>query len=179
MGTALILFVAACGRDGGASSSSDAGERSVVEAADPARAADAASVPADRAGTFEIDGVRHPFLVVDCDLAGHRETGVLLRGTGTASDGRRMTVEVERLARGETVNERATVVFGGIVDGDHWTARGIGWPDGRWFADEAGSEPTDGPLIEISESELTAEGTYRHERDSSDGTGKIHAVCPA
>ena len=179
MGTALILFVAACGRDGGAGSSSDAGDRSVVESAHPARAADAASVPADRAGTFEIDGTRHPFLVVDCDLAGHRETGVLLRGTGTASDGRRMTVEVERLARGETVNERATVVFGGIVDGDHWTARRIGWPDGRWFADEGGSEPTDGPLIEIAENGLSVEGIYRHEADDSRESGIVRALCPA
>jgi len=55
-----------------------------------------------------------------------------LRGTGTASDGRRLSVEVERLAAGETVNERATVYFGGLVDGDHWTARATQWPDGGW-----------------------------------------------
>jgi hypothetical protein len=103
---------------------------------------------------------------------------MLLRGTGTLPDGRRLSVEVERLASGETVNERATVYFGGLIDGDHWTARAIQWPDGRWFADEVGSEATEGSLIRVSGNEVAAEGAYQHERDDSTKMGRIHAACP-
>lgn len=138
----------------------------------------AAAIPTDRAGTFDLDGTVYTFLVVKCDLTGSSETGMLLRGTGTAPDGRRLTAEVERLTPGETINERATVYFGGLVDGDHWTARASGWPDGRWFAGEDGSEPVEGPLIRVSGNELTAEGAYGHERDGLTKTGRIHATCP-
>jgi hypothetical protein len=174
----VILLASACG-GGGESDFAVAGEQDAVDSRTLSAAVEPASIPADRAGAFELDGTVYTFLVMRCDLSGQDPAGMLLRGTGSAPDGRRISVEVERLAGGETVNERATVFFGGIVDGDHWTARSIGWPDGRWFADEAGGEPVGGPLIEVSEGELRAEGTYRNERDDSEKVGSIHAVCPA
>ena len=142
------------------------------------RTEDVASIPTDRAGTFDLDGTMHTFLVVTCDLTGSSTTGLLLRGTGTSPDGRRLTAEVERLTPGEITHERATVYFGGLMDGDHWTAQASGWPDGRWFAGEDGSVPVEGPLIRVSGNALTAEGAYRHEGDDSTETGRIHATCP-
>ena len=149
-----------------------------VGEAGAARTQDVATIPTDRAGTFDLDGTVHTFLVVTCDLTGSGTTGMLLRGTGTGPDGRRLTAEVERLTPGETTHERATVYFGGLMDGDHWTARATGWQDGRWFAGEDGSEPVEGPLIRVSGNELTAQGAYRHESDDSTETGRIHATCP-
>lgn len=173
----VAMALSACG-DGGSGSAPAASETGSTGEADSQREEQAASIPADRAGTFELDGQGFSFLVVTCDLSGNSEDGMLLRGTGTAPDGRRISVEVERLAGGETVDERATVYFGGLVDGDHWTARTIQRPDGRWFADEIGSETTAGPLIRVSGNELTAEGAYRHERDETTMPGIIHATCP-
>lgn len=174
--TLVAVGLSACG-DGGSGAAPAASRTGATGEADSREAEEAASIPSDRAGTFELDGETFSFLVVTCDLSGTREDGMLLRGTGTVPDGRRLSVEVERLA-GETVNERATVYFGGLVDGDHWTARAIQWPDGRWFADEIRNEATEGPLIRVSGNELTAEGPYRHERDDTTMPGIIHATCP-
>jgi len=174
----LALASLACGEGSGSTAADDEGAL-LVTADFPAEVGETAAVPKDRAGTFEMEGKTHAFLVVQCDLTGSSEDGMLLRGTGTLPDGRRLSVEVERLASGETVNERATVYFGGLIDGDHWTARAIQWPDGRWFADEIGSEVTEGPLIRVSGNEVAAEGAYQHERDDSTKRGRVHATCPA
>lgn len=72
----------------------------------------------------------------------------------TAPDGRRLTVEVERLSGSETTQERATIYFDGILDGDHWTARRSGHPGGRWFAGSAQLEQVDGPLLQVSGDDL-------------------------
>lgn len=176
---ALAALVAlACGGGGG-----ETGDPVVEGGPDVPGTARAAAespgdVPADRAGTFELDGIAHSFLVVQCDLEGRSPTGLLLRGNGTAPDGRRTTVEVERLARGEMVHERATVYFGSIVDGDHWTASRSMWPDGRWFLDPAGDEPAEGPLVRVEGNELVAEGPYRHETEGSSRPGTLRATCP-
>jgi hypothetical protein len=141
-------------------------------------AADPTPIPADRAGSFELDGMKYPFLVVRCDLTGRSPDGMLLRGNGTAPDRRRMTVEVERLPRGDMIHERATVYFGSIVDGDHWTTRRSQWPDGRWFVDPAGEEPAEGPLIRISGNELAVEDNFEHETEGTSRPGALGAVCP-
>ena len=182
LGLFLALALTSCGNPNGRPD----GEGSREEARIPSPtvegssqgAHDASSIPSDRAGTIELDGETASFLVVTCDLSGTREDGMLLRGTGTAPDGRRLSVEVERLAAGETVNERATVYFGGLVDGDHWTVRATQWPDGRWFADEVGSEVTEGPLIHVSPNEVTAEGAFQHQRDEATKRGRVQATCP-
>jgi hypothetical protein len=157
---ALAGIVAwACGGGGGEadpSESVDAVAPAVAQAMPPV---DPASIPADRAGTFELHGAEYTFLVVQCDLTGGTTSGIVLRGNGTTPDGRRITVEVERLYSDTVVSERATLIFGSIVDGDHWTA--------------------DGPLLRISDNELTAEGTYRNDRDDSTTIGTLRAVCPS
>jgi len=173
----LALASLACGEGSGTTAADDEGALLVTAGAHAE--GEAPSIPKDRTGIFEIDGRTYSFLVVQCDLTGSSEDGMLLRGTGTLPDGRRLSVEVERLASGETVNERATVYFGGLIDGDHWTARAIQWPDGRWFADEVGSEATEGSLIRVSGNEVAAEGAYQHERDDSTKRGRVHATCPA
>lgn len=170
---AALIAVAAwtCGGEGGEAASEGTPEGS-VDAADPAL------IPADRAGSFELDGTDYAFLVVRCDLTGRSPDGMLLRGNGTPPDDRRLTVEVERLSRGDMVHERATAYFGSIVDGDHWTARRSKWPDGRWFVDPAGEEPAEGPLIRVSGNELAVEATFEHETGGTSRPGTLRAVCP-
>ena len=65
--------------------------------------AGAARQPAGGDATFNIGGRDHPFHVVSCDVKGTSPSGILLRGAGKATDGRRMTVELERLQPGDVV----------------------------------------------------------------------------
>lgn len=95
LGTALLsLALAGCG-DGGSHD-----ETRAASAKTGAAGGATADVPADRAGSFEIGGTSYPFRVVRCDLSGDSPDGTLLRGTGTSPDGRRLSVEVERIAPG-------------------------------------------------------------------------------
>ena len=156
---------------------------SVCACGDPASGASAqrqsGTVPADRAGLFQVGDARYPFLVVRCDLTGAVADGILLRGTGTTPDNRRMAVEVERVAEDGRVSERASVYFGRAADGESWTARRYQSRIGAWFADEAGTEAADGPLLEISKNEIVAAGGYRHGRNGTTRVGTLRAVCPA
>lgn len=177
--TLLLVLLGACTRQGGSESAPGvAGSPEGPGAVAPAQASNAPN-PIDRAGVIELDGVRYAFLVTHCDLSGDGPDGMLIRGTGTTPDGRRVIVEVERLTRDESVHERASAFFGGIMDGDHWAARRNRWPDGRWFQDEVGEEAAEGPLIAISGNELTARGRYRHKTQGTDKSGVIRATCPA
>lgn len=176
----LLLSVTSCSseRQEAQEDAAAAAEIEAIAERGTARTESVAFIPTDRAGAFELDGTEYPFLVVRCDLTGDSPDGMLLHGTGTAPDGRRIAIEVEWLQDGDRVSQRATAFFGSIVDGDHWTSRAMGRPDERWFADEIGSEALEGPLIRVSGNELTAEGAYRHERDGLTKTGRIHATCP-
>lgn len=135
----------------------------------------AAATPSN--GTVELDGTTYEFTVNRCDLTGGRPDGMLLEGSGTAPDGRRLKVEVERLERSETTWERATIYFGSIVEGDSWTARLAGWPDGRWFADDAPADPVDGPLHRVSGDQLLIQSTFRHETTRDAAQGELRVTC--
>ena len=162
----LTAFLLACGggpdgaQEGGASESGGP----------PAGAAGAA-------GSFAVGGENYSFGVVRCDLSGSAEDGMLLRGSGTTQDGRRVTLEVERLSNG-TVWERASVYLGGIAEGDRWQARMGQRPDGRWFADEAGTTPASGPLIEVSGNELLVESEFTRSGGGEPQAGVLRVSCP-
>ena len=149
---------------------------------DPASGASAqrqsGTVPADRAGLFQVGDARYPFLVVRCDPTGAVGDGILLRGTGTTPDNRRMAVEVERLTDDGRVTERASVYFGRATEGDAWTARRHRTSGGAWFADEAGTQAAEGPLLRISKNEVVAAGSYRHRRSDATQPGTLRAACP-
>ena len=136
-------------------------------------------IPDDRAGLFELGDARYPFLVVRCDLTGNAPDGMLVRGSGTAPDGRRMAVEVERLVDEPNVSERATVYFGRLLDGDHWSVSRFGRPGGRWFTEEVGNEAADGPLHQLTGSELVVTAPFRHSLQDTTRQGTLRARCPA
>ena len=136
-------------------------------------------IPADRAGLFELADSRYPFLVVRCDLTGSAEDGMLVRGSGTTPDGRRMAVEVERQTDGNGVSERASVFFGNLNQRDSWSARRRGNGKGAWFRDEAGIEPADGPLLKVAGTQLIASGQFQHGSKDSAQPGTLRAACPA
>lgn len=164
----FFALALACGGD----ASSDGETRAV-----PAEGA-TAGAPGERTGAFDLGGTSYPFRVTQCDLAGERPDGVVLRGAGTAPDGRRLSVVVSRTATrsGDVVWENATLYFGSIVDGDHWTARRGGQADGRWVPGNPG-DPADGPLIQVSGSDLLVEGTMHHETEETSRLGVLRATC--
>jgi hypothetical protein len=163
-----LAVVSACGSDRGDDAST---------AATPA-----ASTQAVPTGTFDIDGTSYSFRIVQCDLTGSAPDGMFLRGGGELPDGRRMGVEVERLAPeiagAGTTFERASVEFGNFMDGDGWEARATSFDGERWVND-ATQLVLDGPLIRISGDELVIAGTYKHASKDSTAQGSIRATCPA
>ena len=174
---ALTAAVAwACGGPGGDAVDENPSREGETAGAVPA--SDPGAIPADRAGSFVLDGTEYPFLVVRCDLTGRSPDGMLVRGGGTAPDGRRFSIEVERLDGGETVDERVSAFLGSIVDGDHWTTRRTRWPDGRWFSDEIGNDPAEGPLIRVSGNELIVDADFEHETEETSRSGVLRAACP-
>ena len=136
------------------------------------------TIPSDRAGVFQLGDEEYPFLVVRCDLSGGAPDGMLIRGSGTAPDGRRMAVEVERLVDEPNVSERATVYFGRAVDGDRWSVSRFNRQDGRWFTEEVGNETADGPLHQISGGELVVTAPFRHPRQNMTRQATLRARCP-
>ena len=142
----LATLVAACG--GGANASGDAAESQTPQLIASAR------------GTLTVGGVTHPFHVVRCDLTG-AEDGMLLRGTGSTADGRRIAIEVERIP-GEEERERASVYFGELREGNQLQAR-------RSQASE--------PLIRISGSELVIEAVFTGSTGQASGPGVLRATC--
>jgi hypothetical protein len=115
---------------------------------------------------MELGNESYTFESATCDLDDRIDDDVLLQARGTAPDGRRMTLEVERREVGDILHDRVTLYFGSIVDGDHWNATASGRPGGGW-ATEVG-EPLDGPLVMIRGGELSAAGTFVHEtRDAT------------
>lgn len=164
--TAAILALGACG----ASTSSE-----------PA-AAGSGAMPTQSAigsmGTLEIGDTTYEFRITQCDLAGGRADGILLRGTGTAPDGRRIRVEVERLTPGMDgpgfFYERVTMDLApdGAAEGERgeWEATRSSFDNERWTrgSDWTGGsdvrEPADGPLFRISGTELVADDPYLYTR---------------
>lgn len=144
----------------------------------PESASRVASASSGRSGTFEIGDTSYQFRITSCDLSAERTDGVVLRGAGTAPDGRSLSVVVQRTATssGNVVWESATLYFGSIVDGDHWTARRGGRKDGLWMPGRPG-EAADGPLIEVSGNELLVQATLSHETDDSSRPGVLRATC--
>lgn len=151
--------------------------------AEPESSAEAQSaggeIPADRAGVFQLGDEKFPFVVVRCDLSGNSSDGMLINGSETAPDGRRMSVEVERLVDEPNVSERATVFFGRAMDGDRWSVSRFKRPDGRWFTEEVGNETADGPLIQISRDELVVTAPFHHPRQNITREATLRARCPA
>lgn len=160
----LVLLMVACS-DGAADA--------------PARAAEDVQPTAGRSGTVELNGTTHAFQVVRCDLTGAMYEGTLIHGSGVQPDGRRMSVQVERVDADGRVSENVFVSFGSLMDGDVWTAAAHRVPDGRWFSDEAMMEPAEGPLLAIAGGELTAAVTFIRETDGTKRTGVLRASCPA
>ncbi|HET8818698.1 MAG TPA: hypothetical protein VFM73_04070 [Xanthomonadaceae bacterium] len=117
------------------------------------------------------------FQPVLCDLSGQRPDGLLLRGSGTAPDGRRFTVIVERLKPGDVAFESATFHFGSIVEGDMWVASRYGQPGGRWLVGDDSGATADGPLLRIDGDTLAVEGEFRHETSDAAQAGMLHATC--
>ena len=164
LGTALLVFAfAACGGEAGAEGDAQAGA--------------AAGGSAEQAGFVEVAGTGYSFRVVRCDLSGNSPDNLLLRGAGTAPDGRTLTVLVERRTGSELVSEGISVYFGSIVEGDHWTATGTRLADGSWTRGEMMHEPADGPLLQISGDEMVAEGVFLHETDDRSEAGVLRVVC--
>lgn len=167
----FALALAACSdAEPDADAAAGGAQRADVAAA-PVASADAAT------GTMVLGGTTYEFRVSRCDLTGNSPDGMLLKGAGTAPDGRRLTVEVERLARSETTQERATIYFGSIVDGDHWTASRSGHSGGRWFAGSEQLEQVDGPLLQVSGDDLLVQDTFAHETKDSSQAGVMRATC--
>lgn len=145
----------------------------------PASAPTAEAAPSTQeAGTFTLGEETFEFRVVRCDLTGASMDGILLAGTGTTPDDRRISVEVERLDESETIRERASVWFGSITEGDGWSARAAGYPDGRWFGDEARTETAEGPLLEVAGNALTVAAPFHHRTREESRPGTLRATCP-
>jgi hypothetical protein len=175
----LVVLMVACG---GGAADAPAGAAEALEAAEAAEAAQAGEdvqPAAGRSGTVELAGMTHEFQMVRCDLTGTRYDGMLIHGSGVQPDGRRMSVQVERVDDDGRVSENVFVSFGSLMDGDVWTAGAHRVPDGRWFRDERMMEPVEGPLLAIAGSDLSAAVTFIRETDATERAGVLHASCPA
>lgn len=169
----LTMALAACG--GGAAEDEDP-----RVAADDAASSSPAAAAVAQAGMLELDGVQHPFRVFRCDLTGTLYEGMLLHGVNDGQGTDRLSLQVERVVEdGGHVSEGVFVSFGSLADGDNWAADRRRMPDGRWFADESGMEPADGPLIEISDDELRIEAELERETDGATRQGSIRVTCGA
>jgi hypothetical protein len=159
----LAIVVAACGA--GATPDSDGASR-------------AGPIPSTGAtATLELGPDTYGFDRVSCDLDDRVPDDVLLQATGTAPDGRRVHLEVERREAGGLIRDRVSVYFGSIVDGDQWSATASTLPDGGWATSPAGGEPLDGPLVVIAGDELHAAGRFRHETREEVREGSLVVRC--
>lgn len=148
------------------------GETRISESAGAAVPSDAALAASVTLGSDE-----YRFQPTLCDLSGQRPDGLLLRGYGTAPDGRRFTVLVERIKPGDVTFESATLHFGSIVEGDMWVASRHGQPDGRWLLGDGSGVTADGALLRIDGDTLAVEGEFRHETSGAAQAGMLHATC--
>lgn len=126
--------------------------------------------------TLELGAETYTFDGVQCDLQDARGDGNLVFGLASHTDGRSMRLEVERIKPREMLNERVTIYFGNVVDGDFWTTRATQLPDGRWLAND-GADQIDGPLLTVTSNGVRATGTFRHETTDSTQTGTLRADC--
>jgi len=159
----LAILAADCGAD--TTPGSDAASRS-----GPASSSGSAA-------TLELGPKAYSFARVTCDLEDRVPDDILVRATGTAPDGRRMHLEVERREVGGLHHDRVTITFGSIVDGDQWSATASALPDGGWARTSAGGEPLDGPLVVIGEDGLRATGTFAHETREEKREGSLVVRC--
>lgn len=159
----LLTIVAACTAD-------------VVPKSDEALQ-EASTPPAGAAATLVLGPDTYSFERVTCDLDDRVDDDILVRATGTASDGRRMTFEVERREVGDLIHDRVTIYFGPLVDGDQWHMRASALPEGGWATTPVGGDPLEGPLVVIENSELRAEGTFTHETRDEAQQGSLRASC--
>lgn len=166
--TVLAVTLVACSAEP-AARSEDAPRSAAAQAATPQAAASSA--------TLELGSDTYTFDRVTCDLDDSVDDDILVRGSGTAPDGRRISLEVERREVGDRLDDRVTVYFGSMVEGDHWNARASGQPGGSWATAIAGGEPLDGPLVVIEGSTLTAEGTFTHETRDESLEGSLRVTC--
>jgi hypothetical protein len=141
-----------------------------------AAAQDAASQEVQAEAVMELGEETYTFEGARCDLDDSFDDDLLVQASGTAPDGRRMTLEVERREVGETLHDRVTIYFGSITEGDHWNATANGQPGGSWMT-AAGGEPLDGPLVVIDGETLTAEGTFEHETRDETLMGSLRVSC--
>lgn len=166
----LLITAAACGGaadDGEPAASSEATARSTADGAGQ--------------GTLVMDGARHPFSVRSCDLLGTDGDDVILRGSGTTEDGRRLRVELERSpgdASGAWEVQNVFVMFGSIADGEAWSAKRHSGDDGNWYAGEISTEPAPGPLIEIDSGSVSVAAALDAEGDGTAAEVEIEARCP-
>ncbi len=146
-------------------------------APEPAAGSQGPASPAVQPGAvMELGDESYTFESATCDLEDSMDDDVLLQARGTAPDGRRMTLEVERREVAGILHDRVTLYFGSIVDGDHWNATASGQPGGGWATD-IGGEPLDGPLVMIRGGELSAEGTFVHETRDATQHGALRVRC--
>jgi hypothetical protein len=170
----LTLLAIACGGD------SDMG---ASDAAPIARS----DAPPPVMGSFELPDTTFAFRLIKCDLTGTAPDGILLRGSGTMPDGslllpdgRRMSIEVERLTP-ETggpgfLYERATVQFGSFMDEDGWEATATSMDGSRWTSD---NDVLEGPIIQVSGNDLSVAATYKHASRDEWVEGTLRVTCPA
>lgn len=163
-----LALTLACGGD-----ATGDGDTQVVPAGGPT-----ARASGGLTGTFDLNGASHAFRVVHCDLSGDRPGGVLLRGAGTAPDGRPLSVVVTREATrsGSMQWESATLYFGSITEGDMWTTRRGHLASGSWVPGEPG-DPAEGPLIRVAGNELVVEGVMHHETRDATQPGVLRVTC--
>ncbi|MDP2479225.1 MAG: hypothetical protein Q8W51_02230 [Candidatus Palauibacterales bacterium] len=160
----LVLAVVVAGCGGEATPDGDEAPRSGP-----------ASAPA--VATLDLGPDTYRFDRVSCDLDDRVPDDLLLQATGTAPEGRRVHLEVERREVGGLIRDRVSVSFGSIVDGDQWSATASALPDGGWATSPAGGEPLDGPLVVIEGDELRAAGRFRHETRDEAREGGLLARC--
>jgi hypothetical protein len=127
--------------------------------------------------TVELGADTYVFDRVTCDLQDSVHDDILVRGSGTAPDGERMSFEVERREVGDMLHDRVTIYFGNIVEGNHWNATASGRPGGSWATGVAGGEPLGGPLVVLEGTALTAEGTFAHETWDEPRRGSLQVSC--
>lgn len=170
-GTAVVvgaLLASACG----------AGDDPGAGAADNP---EARAVAAESAGTLVMGDGAYAFVVRTCDPEGRDPNGVTLRGHGTAPDGRRLTIEVERLPANEPhgrLEHNAFVLIGGVMEGEAWSAKRIRAADGEWREAEHVDAPATGPLVEVDGRRVSVRGTLWREGSEDRVEAELLADCP-
>jgi hypothetical protein len=138
----------------------------------------AASQQGQAEAVMELGEETYTFERVTCDLDDSIDDDVLLRANGTAPDGRRMSLEVERREVGDMLHDRVTLYFGSMMEEDQWHSYASGQPGGSWIVLDT-REPLDGPLVVIDGETLTAEGTFTHETRDEARQGSLRVACDA